>query len=109
MTNEEITQLPPEELRLAIAKAKGWTILPMRIAPCWTGSSYIELPDWPADIAAAWGLVEEMTSREHVTLDSQGPTWTIDVDDYSRTIQVDAATAPLAICQAYLVWKADVK
>lgn len=61
------------------------------------------LPDWEHDIAAAWGLVEEMSADfENITIENS---WRCEVDNMSRTLVGIADTAPAAISLAWLKWK----
>jgi hypothetical protein len=130
MTRDEIMQLTAEELRMEIAKAKGWQIYhydkdiaencyyllvdsdfdavnPFNYrkteAECWEK----DLPGWPANIADAWELVEEMGKLENVTIQNVEDYWRCEVDDMARTIGACATTAPIAICKAYLRWKSE--
>lgn len=89
-----MSKLTNDELRLAIAKAQG---LNARLAKsCWidegeplyedASGDVHELPNWPADIAAAWELVEEMRQSDntevyleamynHFGIHRRPPTW----------------------------------
>jgi hypothetical protein len=136
MTNEEIMKLTPEELRLEIAQAKGWGEVrkndsgEWRQAPGygdladyqpdylgvppdsgWGGGHSEGLPNWPADIAAAWELVEEMIENgeapgEFIMSWYEEKKWYCQSPDRHLQNYTYADTAPLAICRAYLLWKA---
>jgi hypothetical protein len=96
-----------EELRLAIAKAKGWVCL----AGVWLGPlepdgtrvALYNVPDWPASIADAWELWDEM--KEYVTIwfDSVQLVWV--VYNESNAKYIDDITVLRAICEAWLAWK----
>lgn len=111
---KEIDELSIEELRLEIAKAKGWTPpgnLPWR----WRlGKKLVDsTPDWwPLDIADAWELVEEMGSED----------WSMTIEKLpnrpqeiicrvfqpmvsGHSILAFADTAPLAISRLWLKWQ----
>jgi hypothetical protein len=116
MKPEELT---PEELRLAIIKAKGIITGtaqthdfrhgygPVRMINLPDGK---DIPNWPADIAAAWELVEEIIADGRQVL--------LYCDRYNYVCKIlehrfggkmlfvsEADTAPLAICRAWLAWK----
>lgn len=101
-----------DELRLAIAKAKGWKYLPLTIAPFWTGEGYVEASDWPEDIGAAWELVEEMRADKAITYvylhgcDNgrvmPGKEYYVELSSGQCAY---ADTAPRAICMAWLKWQ----
>jgi hypothetical protein len=124
-----MSEMTPTELRLAIAKAKGIPIAtarthdfkhgygPERIVNAVTGKS---VPDWPADIAAAWELVEEgefIIGPEYAGgYDMRQIGWSVyecwvcaadDVNSengHGRELAI-AETAAIAICRAWLAWK----
>ena len=118
-------EMTPAELRLAIARAKGWThIREVAFSGSLIGKnphgSSDTLPDWPADIAAAWELVQE--GRFIIGPEYAGgydirqigwsvyECWVCAADDvnsetgHGRELAI-AETAPLAICRAWLAWK----
>ena len=81
MTRDEIMAMTPEQLRLAIAEAKGYEFIQdfedgskefagprENIGWYYINSRYpfsdAPLPDWPASIAAAWELEGELIGRE---------------------------------------------
>ncbi|MDY6833794.1 MAG: hypothetical protein SVY53_03220 [Chloroflexota bacterium] len=86
--------------------------------PCYGLGNYWEIvPQYSTDIAAAWELVEEMHDNGYVvevTIDNGTgrycKVWKMD-DDGREVVVADigvfdhTATAPIAICRAYLEWK----
>ena len=120
-----MSELTNKELRILIAKAKGWEFV--------RGSTYyghktflvvrrsddtIEIisdcPDWPTDIAAAWELVEEMRPyffRIDVMCWDHTGNWAVlcnprhGHDEHVIPTLGDADTAPRAICLAWLQWR----
>ena len=124
-----------EEMRLAIAKAKGYELgysyelyaevklgdpvpeVDKHLKYLYTDSEYsngspmwIETPDWPTSIADAWELAEEA----HLTIYTPGSSYASgeygNGDSYAAETQnglfIEADTAPRAICEAWLEWKA---
>lgn len=127
-----------DELRLEIAKAKGWNFpheeiytqfvtREMAMDACDMSMEGMPIPDsvwvqgdgdppnWPADISAAWELVEEV-----ITADYRAGIWQLkegyncsilkpiylDGDEFVRCVtESQADTAPRAICEAWLAWK----
>jgi hypothetical protein len=128
---KSIDEMTPEEIRQEIAERRGWsyvvvshkyTALPdgklSEGIPIYGyifngGVSYP--PDWPASIAAAWELVDDMDNNGKWV---QMRTPFID-DGYwcgctpkgitgwngTPDLWMNAPTAPLAICKAWLAWK----
>lgn len=144
MTEDEIMQMTPEELRLKIAEAKGfdvrervWRTREYRMAhdtehkelaiwidptnpkhPQW-GGGWHSLPNWPADIAAAWGLVEEgrkaVFSRRLAFYKYLQEVVSQDVTDRGCEPPMAVTVSwpdvltflePVHICRAWLMWKA---
>jgi len=75
MTRDEVMAMTVEELRIKAAELTGWE--KVKFAPeygdLWGnrpendeghGEGWDVIPDYPHDIAAAWGLVEELKGRE---------------------------------------------
>jgi hypothetical protein len=132
------------ELRLKIAKLKGYTFwdtpdklgpfakhfawgkprevsyaggIPMYevenpVNPTWSDDD----PDWPRDIAAAWGLWDEMVAAERYPTLHSGPDdnhggevvyQVVLVNPYQECPFADAA--PEAICRAYRAWQEAVQ
>ena len=113
-----------DEIRLKIAKAKGWvktdsvfTAGAVTIAAVGWYKSDAEtntietmsvLPDWPRDIAAAWGLVEEMP---HVRVVKWSIYWSCSVCPKDTFLDIpgyfyeQGDTAPRAICLAWIAWR----
>jgi hypothetical protein len=121
-----------DELRLRIAKAKGWGIYKIGVEP----RKYIyplppedhinldpadisdgeihwqsDAPDWPRDIAAAWELWDEMTaakvelelSNQFSERDPYMLKWSKGFGDIWHAVL--AATVQKAIARAWLAWK----
>jgi hypothetical protein len=133
----DYAKMTDEELRIEIAKAKGWTFWvskekwyavampgkeppfssgyrtqvydPENYHPSWEGHA------WSTDIAAAWVLVEEM--RENgllLSLRDSGVNWFVVIrsekgGEYADVAKANSPTAPRAICLAYLAWKDGTK
>lgn len=148
LSHDEINALDEDGLRLEVAEVLGWKLYHFENPEAWTTSWYkvykpgLELclrenetarkcqlseekrqvfalcSNWPRDIAAAWGLVEEMRQTHRVDLIDQGNKWqcSADIKDglprYPVDIQhagdffANGPTAPIAICRAWLMWKA---
>lgn len=71
---------------------------------------YWKLPNWPADISAAWKLVEEMHEKGYgVNIYARDGVYSCEItspDHMCKQLFYEFAdTAPLAICRAYLKWK----
>lgn len=132
MTDIRIEQMTADELRRAIAAAKGIELITItQTNPSRNGfnsfvtnskkwrfpNGYIggEPPDWPGDIAAAWVLVEEMGQHNwSVTIENLPERKTEVVcrvfqHFLNDTFLGGGETAPLAICRAYLAWKEATK
>lgn len=122
-----------EELRLEIAKAKGWkmwntyykntSFLPL----CPEDKLDVEVgfevewvtshprlywqtgdPNWPENIAAAWELVEEIPLVEAVKVErteKNEPHYWCAIVKGDDWYTGEAETAPRAICLAWLEWK----
>lgn len=117
MTRDEIMAMDAAQLRLAIARAKGWerflSLDGHMLGRSPDGTWFDSVPDWPNDISAAWELVEEMgkSCKVHVSYYAFDTKWycsTIRVDEIDDVLIFFAKddTAPLAICRAWLLWKA---
>jgi hypothetical protein len=127
-----LDEMTPEEIRQEIAERRGWsyvvvshkyTALPdgklSEGIPIYGyifngGVSYP--PDWPASIAAAWELVEEISKGDYTTSLTYSDCADVVIYDQGNgdpeadpsLIYVSsghADTAPLAICKAWLAWK----
>jgi hypothetical protein len=105
------TSLTDDEIRLEIARRKGWAenALYEYHDPLhrWIGPPPLykrdDPPNWPGSIADAWGLVEEINHINNVTIDP-GVQVTV-VQIYTEKVIVESAhTAPRAICLAWLMW-----
>ena len=104
-----------EELRLAIAKAKGYRtfMLDENHPAVIFGANKVgderfytnEMPpDWPASIADAWELWDEM--KEHVVIWFDGVQLVWVVYNEPNDKYIDDITVLRAICKAWLSWKA---
>ena len=131
MNRSQIENLTPEELRVEVAKAKGWTKIslsthnnstwglpPGKSSP-WQGNI---IPGWPTDIFTAWQLVEEMRIADWNPsiywddVDDKGPgNWACCIEHFGKTEEEYICfvsigkTAPIAICKCYLLWKSEDK
>ncbi len=107
MTRDEIMQMSADELRIAIAKAKGMDcgLNPYDIDYC-----LLDTPNWSISIADAWQLWDELPHPREL----------FDVPDgeiachaggeqgfmgHYHGWRASGADAPLAISRAYLIWK----
>jgi hypothetical protein len=131
MTRDEIMQLTAEELRLEVAKAKGFVQF-KNVRSIFNGIEYDvagwfvkseEGPlgtfhqaiysDWPANIADAWELVEDFGKLSwSFTVENIPDRPTEVLCHVFRPFQGGGflgcgTTAPLAICRAWLVWKSE--
>ncbi|MFA6204329.1 MAG: hypothetical protein WC710_14220 [Gallionella sp.] len=130
MNRDEIMAMDADALRLAIAEAKGWTEIdkgdgnlnkpfgrnPNAKYPTIMGIQY--LPDYSRDIAAAWGLVEDARKRgaRLVMNDTAAQYRAAFITENVNMVQEFTMpsvkywsweeAAPLAICRAWLLWKA---
>jgi hypothetical protein len=137
MTRDEIMALTPEQLRVEIAKAKGWTYkqespdienyfcrLVGNKSGWWNKSGQDEwicaychepFPDWPTDISAAWELVEEVQKDDScwlVITTNGNEKFACSIhettsEDGTTECYANESTAPLAICRAWLLWKQE--
>jgi hypothetical protein len=134
-----LDEMNEQEIRLEIAERNGWAIEETEVTPgeimycIFCGDAQVSdqyydennawyeiicnntLPDWPASIAAAWELVDDMDNNGKWV---QMRTPFID-DGYwcgctpkgitgwngTPDLWMNAPTAPLAICKAWLAWK----
>lgn len=120
MTRDEIMAMSPDELRVAVAKAKGWRVYIINkgdfesLEYSTEEMPYVarHCPDWPASIADAWELVEEIRqSGAWVYVDTDN-TYTcavqiVGVDNEITEYFSTADIAPLAISRAWLMWKRE--
>jgi hypothetical protein len=119
LTSDEIMAMDADQLRLAIAKETGF----IKDGHYWritndTFKRLVYLPDWPRDIAAAWGLVEELRtaffSTHLIGWDHQDKYYVIchprqGHGENLPDLEGQGATVPLAICRAWLIWKGSQK
>ena len=128
-TRSEILAMTPEQLWVEIAKRKGWMDVFLENGRCIGSHSVFgvfgrmyPVPDYPNDIGAAWGLVEEFLAAGcEVTLSSEtrsdNKLWYVTRFDfrgdgkgtgYTMVGCWYADTAPLAISRAWLIWSEEV-
>lgn len=112
-----------DEIRLAIAKAKGWREVHNTQGILMGGEPgevawWKPVPYWPTDIKAAWELVEEAQAAKvglvlHNSLRfiPSPETWSYACTFYDpvggpnhEVYSAEEETAPLAICRAWLAW-----
>lgn len=128
MNRDEIMQMDAAQLRIEIAKAKGyeekhgfldaWSINPKTYWVTPTGRLTSVLPDWPTSIADAWELEGELTLKnwkdyvytlQFVVAKDVETIFTCDFDDESRIeihpFELIHAT-PEQRSRAWLIWKA---
>jgi len=140
LTREEIIAMSKEQLRVEIGKREGYSwyestdcayftketaILPEGLVEVETPSAprrhiLLPCPDYPNDIAAAWGLVLDL-QKSNVGFELyncwitsiDGERWTYEVilyDPIGQSIgseKIEAPTAPLAISRAWLIWSEE--
>ena len=140
MNRNEIMTMTAEELRLAIAKAKGLDVRRARDIPellpglhepglykglaewittetlilCNGGAPWFP-PHWTTSIADAWELMEEIAAKDYpipgICRMDENDNWNCYyrfAGDQGIEI-VEADTAPLAICRAWLLWKTEAE
>ena len=125
-----MSEMTNDEIRPKIARAKGWRVdnasithdnppaLDFYVDAQGEQHGPVYAWNWPEDIAAAWGLVEEMRSDNWVQMRTpfgDGPLndgywcgctpkgvtgWNGEPDNWTQ-----ADTEPRAICLCYLAWK----
>ena len=119
MMYDEILSMTPEQLRLAIAKIKGFVKMHYPDEDTW-GVRYddkewpncdafrqVPLPHWSTDMSDAWELAEEMQMT--ITPNHCYPVvkarWCVDTElkGEGELWLVGAETAPIAICRVYLL------
>ena len=98
------------EIRLKVAKIKGWTViqdLSLDMQPWLEG-----IPNWPVNIADAMGLIVEMQSEPYLQaiqitrVPAIGKRWVMWV---GANITETGDTLPMVICLAYIQWKESQK
>lgn len=119
-------EMTPADLRLAIARAKGWKevgpggaclVVPPEGDPRrnwaaeWDENGFPDwMENWPADITAAWELVDDArAAKMNVHIEAEAEEcfclfYPPELDE-SKEAQGIGETAPLAICRAWLAWK----
>jgi hypothetical protein len=128
LTRDEILAMTPDQLRVEIARERGYTvcaakffdvfelILDGRVLAVSSNkqNAWHNTPNWPTSIADAWELVEEMRPLITVAITAShyglfNCTFTRR-DEYFPFLEIrDAATAPLAISRAWLLWHEERK
>ncbi len=125
-----IDEMSAEELRLAIARAKGWFVMewinyndafslinpaqtrgsniyPSREA-AWSSMDECHVPNWSTSIAAAWELIDQIPPEWFVSVDRDGKRWLCMIGSNKSSEEYysgEGTTAPVAICKAWLAWK----
>jgi len=112
-----LDEMTPEEIRIEIAERKGIEIInpfPSMLTYIDGKTSnglnhYAPVPNWPEDIAAAWKLWEEIPGESVSKQNGQYCAGWIDKRDSTEFVRLYrcqfGATAPLAICKAWIAWK----
>ena len=130
MTRDEILQMTPEELRVEIALRKGWLARSSSSpsGPFWwtppnenghrKSSTSDVPPSWPASIADAWELVEEIgaagASVQIVQIiHGEGRvSYAVAIvtpdEPFMDSYDSEGETAALALSSSWLLWKAGV-
>lgn len=118
-TREQIMQMDTEQLRVAIAEAKGWyrfrhyknaILSGLRNDPEY-GVLSNAVPNWPTSIADADPLIDEIVSAGyHINLldsMSMGKLWHFGIyaDDGWLLISASGKSRAEAISRAYLMWR----
>lgn len=107
-----VTRDAGRELDALVAeKVMGWKPCVTQDHPGWVyfdsgaGGGKIA-PAFSTDIAAAWEVVEKLSPRYAIRIlndATPGPSWCCEMaHGYGNDIEVEAETAPLAICRAAL-------
>lgn len=129
-TRDKIMQMTPEELREAIAEARGYIVnhnylddYGVSIKYYWIAPSGLlttMCPDWTVYITDAWELVEDMRENGcefRIDTDRTGSGEDIYIvailafrgdnrgTGWTQVVNVEAPTAPLSISRAWLMWK----
>lgn len=115
MTNEQIDALDGVALRVAVAEALGWThgdYLPWEkqsgrngwIGRAPDGAAEL-VPDWPADIGDAWGLLDD--GEFSVWGDAASANCETSIGEEGAAY--NCPSVPVAICRACLKAKAETK
>ena len=118
-TREQIMQMDTEQLRVAIAEAKGIDIqypFSGKYGPFYQdgltgmGTPYLsKLPNWPTSIADAWELYREMKQAGCIVVvthapDGRGYCHVNTLQQGDKLIGVYSSDELHAICEAYLIW-----
>ena len=124
MTRDEIMQMDDTALRLAVAKALGWTIVDraefVGVKDASGLSAYEEFPDWPHDKLAAIDLLDSMTYPDGVSveydiikmIDESEPYYHVIIywrDDLNSMYEAEGDTLALAASRAWLMWREGEK
>lgn len=130
-TRDEIMQMSPDELRVAVAKALGYEFIsPIRnkfnqITNQWGwkfNGKFIDyeddIPDWPASIADAWELINDFVAH-HIGFEISNVEHSNRIITYEISLydpiggpatwhcQVEGNTVEFAISRAWLMWKQE--
>jgi len=129
MTRDEIMQLSADELRVAIAEARGykwrrWEGMPgiweealrrdedfVYVAVKENGRITVsfDMPDWTGDIAEAWPLFLEMIGGGADVAISRGWNGGIDCDVLRPEIAVNELSGEMAISRCWLIWHEETR
>lgn len=96
MTNTEINEQVARKLGWK-AEIVGFVDDPIPGAPCQKVALYQNTPDYAGSIQAAWEIWDHF--NEMATLTKHNGKWIL---SYGRRFSIEADTAPLAICLAFL-------
>ncbi|CAK0753303.1 hypothetical protein CCP3SC15_1930008 [Gammaproteobacteria bacterium] len=132
ITRDEIMAMTPEELRIEIAKVKGWTNFVTGYFSSWTPyngepleAHHLEtwatmpdgevrtrqIPNWPIEIAAAWELEDTLPDDNARYEYTRLLTWVINrIEPYvtdQRFMLIHAT--PLLRARAWLMWKTEAE
>lgn len=115
MTRDEIMQMSPDELRVAVAKAKGWRVYIVNkgdfesLEYSTEEMPYVarHCPDWPASITDAYTLEDEIPAVDRYKY-TQQLNWIINQDTSIIDQRWELIHAsPLQRSQAWLMWKRE--
>lgn len=122
MTRDEINSLSGEKLRIAVAKAVGWTEIHETVIDGYhvlvgiqhdsTATWAVPVDRYESDIGAAWELVNRLMADgwSFAIISAEESGWLITLARNRYSIgNVFGNTAPEAICRAFLLAKLEAK